>query len=44
MLAICVNLLLHYENDILIMALVKAIRAGKVRPSRTVGTTRFCCN
>lgn len=33
---ICINLLLNYENDLLIIALVLAIRAGKVRPGKVM--------
>ena len=35
-LSICINLLLRYENDVVVMALVRAIRAGKVRPAKRV--------
>ncbi|MFZ6028061.1 MAG: hypothetical protein ACOYYS_10125 [Chloroflexota bacterium] len=39
---ICIHLLLHYGNSPLIMALVRRIYAGKVRPSPMNGP--FACN
>lgn len=39
---VCIHLLLRYENNPLIIALVRQIYAGKVRPSRMIGP--FSCN